>query len=121
MAVKRLIREAGEFTVVGSHLIEVTNASYGYPKSNHTYVVGVEEHEGLTVPIECECPTDVYREPHCKHKVALATMGGPTVLDSTVAFENPALASSDSDSMTTADRLRADGGKLRLTQMWVYV
>ena len=107
---KRVTFEAFEFTVVGPHLVEVTNASYGYLKDDHSYVVGVEERGGVALPAECECPADVHREPDCKHKVALATVGGPTVLNAAVNFENPAPASSDSDSMTAADRLRADGG-----------
>lgn len=109
---KRVTWEAWEFTVVGPHLVEVTNASYGYLKDKHTYTVGVEVRDGLAVPAECECPADVHRDPDCKHKVALATVGNSTVLNAAVDYENPVPASSDSDSVTAADKLRADGGDL---------
>lgn len=105
---KRVSWEAWEFTVVGPHLVEVTNASYGYLKDEHTYTVGVTERDGVAVPAECDCPADVHREPDCKHKVALATVGGPTVLSAAVEFETPATGMTEPD--TAADKLRADGG-----------
>ena len=113
---RRVSWEAWEFTVVGPHLVEVTNASYGYLKDEHSYTVGVGVRDGLAVPAECECPADVHRDPDCKHKVALATVGNATVLNAAVNFENPASASSDSDSMTAADELRADGGNPNLRE-----
>lgn len=84
---KRVTWEAWEFTVVGPHLVEVTNASYGFEKDDHTYTVGVEECDGLAVPAECDCPADMYHEDYdCKHKVALAAIGGTTVLNVAAAF-----------------------------------
>lgn len=84
---KRVQWEAHEFTVVGPHLIEVTNASYGFEKDDHSYTVGVEVRDGVAVPAECECPADVHRDSDCKHKTALAIIGGPTVLNAAVDFE----------------------------------
>lgn len=97
---KRVSWEAWEFTVVGPHQIRVTNASYGYLKDDHSYPVGVEVRDGLALPAECDCPADKYRDEYdCKQKVALATVGGPTVLEAAVNFEN-----------ATPDKLKADGG-----------
>ncbi|WP_435130260.1 SWIM zinc finger family protein [Halobaculum sp. D14] len=96
---KRVAWESWEFTVVGPHLVEVTNASYGYLKDEHSYVVGVEKRGGIALPAECECPADVHREPDCKHKVALATVGGPTVLKAAVATE----VSKTGDALRAAD------------------
>jgi len=56
----------------------VTNGSYGCEKDNHSYLFRVEDHDRLLVPAECECPADKYNEEYdCKHKVTLATIGGP--------------------------------------------
>jgi hypothetical protein len=85
---KRVTWEAWEFTVVGPHQVEVTNASYGFLKDDHSYTVGVEEHDEVTVPVECGCPADRHREDYaCKHRVALATVGGPTVMDAALDAE----------------------------------
>lgn len=112
---KRATWEAWEFTVVGPHLVEVTNASYGYQKDDHTYTVGVEERDGLALPAEYNCPADVHRKPDCKHKVALATVGGPTVLNAAVNFEIPSPASLNIETRTAQDKLQADGGAPRAT------
>ena len=109
--VKRVTWEMWEFTVVGSHLVEVTNASYGHLKDEHVYTVGVEERDGLVVPAECECPADIHHKADCKHKVALATVGGPTVLKAAINFEAPSAPSSDSTSETARPPLTADGGR----------
>jgi hypothetical protein len=85
--VKRATFEAFEFTVVGPHLIEVTNASYGAEKDDHSYTVGIEDRDGLAIPAECSCPADVHGERDCKHKVALASVGGPTVLNAALETE----------------------------------
>lgn len=96
---KRVGWESWEFTVVGPHQVEVTNASYGFEKDDHAYIVGVAERDGLVVPTECECPADQYNEEYdCKHKVALATVGGPTVLNAALAFD------------PSPTRVKADGG-----------
>jgi hypothetical protein len=110
---KRVTWEAWEFTVVGPHQVEVTNASYGFQKEDHAYVVGVEERSGVLVPAECECPADRHHDPDCKHKVALATVGGPTVLHAAVNVKSATATSSRSTPErrpTVTDRLQTDGG-----------
>ncbi|WP_323675262.1 SWIM zinc finger family protein [Halorubellus sp. PRR65] len=108
---KRAEWEAWEFTVVGPYQVKVTNASYGYLSEEHAYVVGVEEREGVVVPAECACPADVHGDKACKHRVAAATVAGPTVLNAAVDFENPA---PDPDALasatTAADLLTLRGG-----------
>lgn len=106
---KRVGWEAWEFAVEGPHLVRVTNASYGFQKADHSYLVGVEDREGLLVPAECECPADKYNEEYaCKHRVACATTAGPLVLQAAVDYDIE--GEERPDSMTVADRLRADGG-----------
>lgn len=109
---KRVAWEAWEFTVVGPHRVRVTNASYGYLKDDHAYVVGVEVRDGQPVPAECDCPADMYHEEYdCKHKVALAAIGGPTVLNAAVDHETLTPETDESKlSVTAADKLKADGG-----------
>lgn len=108
---KRVGWEAWEFAVEAPHLVRVTNASYGYEKDDHSYLVGVEDRDGLLVPAECECPADKYNEEYdCKHKVALATIGGPVVLQTAVDCPTPTVDGEGTDSTTLAERLRADGG-----------
>ncbi|WP_246986358.1 hypothetical protein [Halorientalis marina] len=107
----RVTWEAWEFTIVGPHQVEVTNASYGFLKDDHSYVVGVGERDGVVVPVECGCPADRYNENYdCKHKVALATVGGPTVLNAAVNYESPSDYDDTPEATTAADKLRADGG-----------
>ncbi|MFC7080997.1 SWIM zinc finger family protein [Halorussus caseinilyticus] len=108
---KRVAWESWEFTVVGPHLVKVTNASYGYLKEDHAYTVGVEERDGRGVPAECDCPADVHHESDCKHKVAVATIGGKVLLDAAVNFSAPSEGGRvPAESVTVADKLRADGG-----------
>ncbi|PAU79743.1 hypothetical protein CK500_16030 [Halorubrum salipaludis] len=110
---KRVAWEAWEFSVAGPYQVRVTNAAYGVEKSAHSYVVGIEQWDGLPVPAECECPADVHREPDCKHKVALATVGGRAVLDAATSHEptSPASSSDGTAGRTTAaDVLQTDGG-----------
>jgi hypothetical protein len=98
---KRVTWEAWEFEIVAPYQIRVTNASYGIEKDDHQYTVTVEKQDGVLVPVECECPADQYNEDYaCKHRVAVATIGGPVMLDAASAFEQP----------ETDDRIRADGG-----------
>lgn len=66
--------------------MRVTNASYGYLKEDHSYLVGVEERGGRALPAECECPADIHYKKDCKHTVALATVGGPTVLNAAIEY-----------------------------------
>jgi hypothetical protein len=108
---KRVGWEAWEFTVAGPHQIEVTNASWGFLKDDHSYIVGIEERDGLLVPAECGCKADKFREDYdCKHKVALATVGGPVVLQAAVNFPTPTVDSENTNSETLKDKLRPDGG-----------
>ncbi|WP_159901912.1 hypothetical protein [Salinirussus salinus] len=86
---KRAEWEAFEFTIVGPHLVEVANASYGFEKADHTYTVGVAVRDGVAFPAECECPADIHREQDCKHKVALALIGNPVVLDAARTCSRP--------------------------------
>lgn len=108
---KRAGWEAFEFAVEGPHLVRVTNASYGYEKADHSYLVGVEDRDGLLVPAECECPADKYNEEYaCKHRVACATTAGPVVLQAAVDYCIE--EGEQSESTTVADQLRADGGEI---------
>jgi hypothetical protein len=111
---KRVGWEAFEFSVEAAHLVRVTNASYGFEKDDHSYLVGVEDRDGVLVPAECECKADRYDEQNaCKHRVALATVGGPVVLQAAVDIDDSAagLSLSDTDGVTTAaDKLETDGG-----------
>jgi hypothetical protein len=106
---KRVGWEAFEFALEGPHLVRVTNASYGFEKADHSYLVGVEDRDGLLVPAECECPADKYNEAYaCKHRVACATTAGPVVLQAAVDY--PIEEVEQPEFTTVADRLRADGG-----------
>ena len=107
---QRAAWEAWEFTVTGPGEIEVTNASYGYLKDRHSYAVKVAQAGGLAVPQTCECRADQYNELYdCKHKVALATIGGPTVLDAALAVASVPPADKPPRE-TDNDGLRPDGG-----------
>jgi hypothetical protein len=108
---KRVGWEQFEFGVEAPHLVRVTNASYGCEKDDHSYLVGIDDRDGLLVPSECGCPADKYNEERdCKHKVALATIAGPVVLQASVDCPNPTNDTEGTDSKTVAERLRADGG-----------
>ena len=97
---KRVTWESWEFTIEAPHLVRVTNASYGCEKDDHSYLVGVEDRDGVLVPAECDCPADMYnREYDCKHKVALAAVGGAVVLDAAAGFSTQ---SAESDESTLA-------------------
>jgi hypothetical protein len=106
----RVSWEMWSFRIAGPHQVEVCNESYGYLKDDHKYTVGVEVRDGLAVPAECDCPADLFGDDYdCKHKVALATVGGPTVLNAAVNYES-STKETPSDLETMADKLRADGG-----------
>ena len=109
---KRVGWEQFEFTIAGPHQVEVTNASYGFEKDDHSYIVGIEKAGGLPHPAECSCPADVHREPDCKHKVALVTIGSLTVLNAAVNFDKPArpLSKQTSEELNSAEVLQTDGG-----------
>jgi len=110
---KRVEWEAFEFTITGPHQVEVVNASCGFEKGEHAYTVGIAEREGVAVPVECSCPADIHREPDCKHKVALATVGGSTVLEAALAYDDsPPLSRQSPESTTTvAEKIETDGGE----------
>ncbi|GGI95013.1 hypothetical protein GCM10008995_01530 [Halobellus salinus] len=109
---KRATWEAFEFSIEAPHLVRVTNASYGVEKDEHSYLVGVEDREGLLTPAECECPADQYNEEYdCKHKVALGTIGGPVVLEASVEFQTESVDTDHSNTSTLSEKLRADGGE----------
>jgi hypothetical protein len=76
--------------------------------------VGVEDRDGVLVPAECKCKADRYNDDYdCKYKIALATVGGPVVLQAAVDLDNstPTLSLSSTDGVTTrADKLQTDGG-----------
>lgn len=100
---KRAIWEAWTLKIVGPREVRVTNVSYGCEKNEHRYTVTVEESDGVIVPVECECPADQYNEEYsCKHRVAVATIGGPVVLNAAMAF--------DPDEPEPADEIVTDGG-----------
>ena len=108
---KRVGWESFEFTIVGPHQVEVTNASWGFQKDDHSYIVGVEDRDGVVVPAECGCKADRFREDYdCKHKVALASVGGPVVLQAAVDCPTPTVDGGESTPQTLEERLRADGG-----------
>lgn len=98
---KRVSWESWEFTIVAPCTIRVTNASYGYLKEDHAYTVDVEERDGVVVPVECECPADQHSDRDCKHKLALAAVGGRTVLNAAADFENPAPVDDDTTESGT--------------------
>ena len=99
---KRVTWESWEFTIEAPHLVRVTNASYGVEKDDHSYLVGVEDRDGVLVPAECECPADMYNEEYdCKHKVALAAVGGRVVLEAAAGFSTQ---SAESDESTLAGK-----------------
>jgi len=108
---KRVTWEAWEFTIASPYLVEVTNASYGVEKEDHSYLVGVEDRDGVLVPAECECPADMYNEEYdCKHKVAVATIGGPTLLDAAACFTLNHEPTGNTTTTTVTEKLKADGG-----------
>lgn len=70
-----------------------------------------EERVGVVVPAECACPAGRYREEYdCKHKVALATVGGPVVLKAARDFHATSDSEATPEPATLADKLATDGG-----------
>ncbi|AAG19403.1 SWIM zinc finger family protein [Halobacterium salinarum] len=109
---KRAGWEAWEFSIEAPHLVRVTNASYGFEKEDHSYLVGVKDRDGDLIPAECECPADKYNEEYdCKHKVALATIGGPVILQAAADCPTPTVDSGETTTQTL-EELRADGGAI---------
>lgn len=102
---RRVAWESWSFRIVGPRQVEVTNESYGYLKADHQYTVTVEETDGLAFPAECECKADQYSEEYaCKHRVAVAAVGGPTVLNAAARFSPlPETETDDCDCSTLSD------------------
>lgn len=90
---------AWEFTVSGTDKLAVTNASYGYLKDDHSYTVTIDDVNGVAIPETCECPADQFNDDYdCKHKVALASIGGPTVLSAALDGGGRALSRTTLDT-----------------------
>jgi hypothetical protein len=105
---KRVTWEAWSFRLVGPLQVLVTNESYGVERDAHAYVVAVEDVGGVIVPRECECPADRFRDDYaCKHRVALASIGGQVVMEAAAAFSEKPLGESTSVEPTPV----ADGGR----------
>ncbi|WP_324662337.1 hypothetical protein [Haloarcula sediminis] len=102
---KRVAWSEWEFTVVAPFEIEVCNASYGYLKDEHMYRVMVDQHG---IPVSCDCPGfQHYYQPQgkCgKHMLAVAAIGGSTLLDAATAFPPQSTPSESTDTVKT------DGG-----------
>jgi hypothetical protein len=100
------------FTVVAPFEIEVQNLSYGHLAEDHTYRVMIDE-QG--VPVSCTCPGFEYHHgPNGrvgKHMLAVATVGGLTLLEATQAF-SPIHGPTGATATTTAsEKLKVDGGR----------
>jgi hypothetical protein len=110
--IARVSWECWSFRIVGPFQVEVTNESYGYLKDDHQYIVTVEERDGVVVPAECECKADLYHEEYaCKHRVSLATIGGPVVLEAAAEFlPKETSANPTTETVTGAELLKSDGG-----------
>lgn len=111
---KRVAWSEWEFTIVAPFTVEVANASYGYLKDDHTYEVMIDE---KGVPVSCSCPGfEHHHKPKGrvgKHMLALATIGGPTVLEAARDFSaNKTHEETDVKTETAAEKLRPDGGSL---------
>ena len=108
---KRVAYSQWEFTIVGPYEIKVCNASYGYLKDEHTYRVMIDE-EG--VPVSCTCKGfKHYHSPNGrvgKHMLAVATIGGQTLLDAARDFSPHSTPADHDSTTTTAEKLKADGG-----------
>lgn len=52
------------------------------------------------MPAECGCKADQYNEEEdCKHRVALASIGGSVVLDAAANYETPSVDPTTSESL----------------------
>ncbi|WP_233255291.1 HNH endonuclease [Haloplanus rallus] len=92
----------------------MTNESYEVEKDAHAYVVAVEDVGGVIVLRECECPADRFRDDYdCKHKVALATIGGQVVMEAAAAFSEKRLASKFPENDHVRAKIRQTLQRLR--------
>lgn len=109
---KRMAWSEWEFTVVGPFEIEVCNASYGYLKDGHTYRLMVDQHG---FPASCDCLGFQYyysSQNKCgKHMLAVAAIGGPTLLDAAATFRPHSMTSDMTETENMAEKLKPDGGE----------
>ena len=119
---KRVRWTEWEFTIQAPQQIRVTNASYGIEKDSHIYTVAVancESHDGLYVPLACDCPAYHFGgdETACKHMVAVAVCGGPVLLGAAMAYTGAEADDSEPGNVESdaADRreraVATDGGQ----------
>ena len=105
MTARRATLEAFEFTITGPGQVAVSNASWGDSRNDHTYTVQVGVRDGVALPVSCTCPGYEHhygpKEQADKHMLALATVGGPTLLRAALDYDAICAGSSDSNSMTS--------------------
>ena len=110
--VKRVAWSEWSFTIVAPFEIEVQNLSYGHLVDDHTYRVMIDE-QG--VPVSCTCPGfEYHHEPSGrvgKHMLAVATMGGSTLLEAARAFSQDHEPTGAAETTTVSEKLKADGGR----------
>jgi len=100
------------FKIVAPFEIEVQNLSYGYLAEDHTYRVMVDE-QG--VPVSCTCPG--YKHYHGpndrvgKHMLAVATVGGPTLLEAARAFPPNHESKTPAGTAALSEKMKPDGGR----------
>jgi|AntRauMinimDraft_4_1070384.scaffolds.fasta_scaffold01605_3 hypothetical protein len=109
---KRVAWSDWSFTIVAPFEIEVCNLSYGYLADDHTYRVMIDE-QG--VPVSCTCPGyEYHHRPKGrvgKHMLAVATVGGPTLLEAARAFSPNHEPTGATETTTASRKLKADGGR----------
>jgi hypothetical protein len=110
---KRVAYSQWEFTIVGPYEIEVCNASYGYLKDEHAYRVMIDE---AGIPVSCTCKGfKHYHSPNGrvgKHMLAVATVGGRTLLGAAREFSPQSTPAGKTDTETVAEKLKTDGGAM---------
>jgi hypothetical protein len=111
---RRVGWEQFEFAIAGTHRIRVTNASYGFQKEDHSYVVEVDS-DGI--PVSCSCPGYEHNYgPNGKagkHMLAVATIGGPAVLNAAAKSDaNPGTFPESNAGVlsNSSPQLETDGG-----------
>jgi len=117
---KRVAWSDWSFTIVAPFEIEVCNLSYGYLADDHTYRVMIDE-QG--VPVSCTCPGyEYHHRPKGrvgKHMLAVATVGGPTLLEAARAFspnhEPTGATETTTASKETQGRRRPQFGRHRVS------
>ena len=109
---KRVAWSEWAFKIVAPFEIEVRNLSYGHFADDHVYRVMVDE-QG--VPISCTCPGfKHYHGPNDrvgKHMLAVATVGGPTLLEAARAFSPDNEPTASTGTTTLSEKLKPDGGQ----------